>query len=835
MDPYPGTCEIVEAMEEFDCIQRHRGASPPSFELGMEGKVRKLPSAKAGQYHSMEDELNKLFEAIDLRVSRRSALKMPIRVGPSQASGISISECGTLKQALRGLSISHASEMAAMKRLSKPTGLTRVSEAGAIKRLYKTVVVKADGSGLLPEEGKEILVEISHVPEKYSTNTSEKVSESKQKPKIKSSKKIAHLSSQSTGATTSTVSLTKASSEHGNASIPSERGKDMSVRKLKQKEKLNSSTSKRTLQLEEIVPTSTEVAHESPSISSSPSSSAINRSATNTVRRMKPLFMKKSLIKKSKQVSATSPSRCNSEEKGNGVGLHPTQKNSVENSDSPASSGTNLGIDVDQINTVPLSSKPPLSTYNFSDGTADAKVGNCCSTSGEKGESSLSSKSSIADYSSSTMISEESNQSAVACIISRPHMSKDLRWDAIRLVEKQHGSLELKHFKLVRRLGCGDIGTVYLAELKGTNFLFALKIVDNELLGSKNKLLRAQTEREILQMLDHPFLPTLFSHFSAETYSCLVMEYCPGGDLHILRQRQPCRSFSEPVARFYLAEVLLALEYLHMLGVVYRDLKPENILVREDGHIMLSDFDLSLRSAVSPKLLKSTSAIKKPTKELSSRPCMAFRCIDPFCPRPSWVQVPCFTPKVKSSTNKTQQNLTPDPADVGNGLPQLVAEPTSARSNSFVGTLEYLAPEIIKAEGHGNAVDWWGFGIFMYELLFGKTPFKGAGDEETLANVVFQSLEFPETPSISCHARDLIAGLLVKDPDNRLGSAKGATEIRYHRFFEGLNWALVRCTFPPELPKAQYDVLPTTDSPEETQCRRNCPTSTTECLKLEDF
>ncbi|KAI3992355.1 hypothetical protein MKX01_030076 [Papaver californicum] len=832
MDPYPGTCEIVEAMEEFDCIQRRRGNSPPSFEFGMEGKVCKLASVKAGQYYSMEDELNKLFEAIDLRVSRKSALKRPIRAG--QTSGISISECGTLKQALRGLSISHASEMAAMKRSSKPTGITRVSEAGAIKRLYRTVVVKADGSGLLPEEGKEILVEISHVPEKYSTGTSEKVSESKQKPNIKSSKKIAHSSSQSTGATTSAVSLTKASLEHGNASILSDAGKDKSLRKMKQKEKLSSSASRKTLELGEIVPVSTEVRRGMPSIFSSPSSSAVNRSATNTVRRMKPLFMKKSLIKKSKQVSATSPSKCNTKEKGDGVGFHPYQKKPVKNSDSPASNSTNLGVDMDQINAVSHACKSSPTINNSSDKSADAQVGTCCSTSGEKGESSLSSKSSIGDYSNSTMISDESNQSAVACIISRPHMSKDLRWDAIHLVEMQHGKLELKHFKLVRRLGCGDIGTVYLAELKGTNFLFALKLVDNELLGNKNKLLRAETEREILQMLDHPFLPTLFSHFSAEKYSCLVMEYCPGGDLHILRQRQRNRSFSETVARFYLAEVLLALEYLHMLGVVYRDLKPENILVREDGHIMLSDFDLSLRSTVSPKLLKSTSSIKEPAKELSSCPCTAFSCINPFCPRPSWAKVPCFSLKVKPSTDKTQQNLNTDPADFCNGLPHLVAEPTSARSNSFVGTLEYLAPEIIKAEGHGNAVDWWAFGIFMYELLFGKTPFKGTGDEETLANVVFQSLEFPETPSISFHARDLIEGLLVKDPDNRLGSTKGATEIRHHRFFEGLNWALVRCAVPPELPKAQY-VLPTTDSPEEMQYGCNYPTSTTECFKLEDF
>ncbi|KAJ0933389.1 putative protein kinase AGC-RSK-2 family [Helianthus annuus] len=72
----------------------------------------------------------------------------------------------------------------------------------------------------------------------------------------------------------------------------------------------------------------------------------------------------------------------------------------------------------------------------------------------------------------------------------------------------------------------------------------------------------------------------------------------------------------------------------------------------------------------------------------------------------------------------------------------LIAERTSARSMSFVGTHEYLAPEIIKGEGHGSAVEWT-FGIFLYELLFGKTPFKGNGNRATLFNVVGQPLRFP--------------------------------------------------------------------------------------------
>ncbi|RLN07211.1 putative protein kinase superfamily protein [Panicum miliaceum] len=71
-----------------------------------------------------------------------------------------------------------------------------------------------------------------------------------------------------------------------------------------------------------------------------------------------------------------------------------------------------------------------------------------------------------------------------------------------------------------------------------------------------------------------------------------------------------------------------------------------------------------------------------------------------------------------------------------NPWPELIAEPSDERSMSFGGTHEYLAPEIIKGEDHGSAVDWWTFGIFLYELLFGKTPFKGSGNRATLFDVI---------------------------------------------------------------------------------------------------
>ncbi|KAG9141994.1 hypothetical protein Leryth_009350 [Lithospermum erythrorhizon] len=401
-------------------------------------------------------------------------------------------------------------------------------------------------------------------------------------------------------------------------------------------------------------------------------------------------------------------------------------------------------------------------------------------------------------------VSDENSSSPLSSGTYKPHKLNDIRWEAIRALKRLHGGLNFNNFKILKPLGSGDIGSVYLSELTGTQTYFAMKVMDKAALASKQKLVRAQTEKEILQSLDHPFLPTLYSHFENEDFSCLVMEFCPGGDLHVLRQRQPGRCFPEHAARFYAAEVLLALEYLHMLGIVYRDLKPENVLVREDGHLMLSDFDLSLRCMVSPTLVKSANS--DPESKIFGY-CAQPACIDRSCViEPSCIQPACFAPRFHGKHKKEKKSkLKAEVQNQGNtSLPELLAEPTDARSMSFVGTHEYLAPEIVRGEGHGSAVDWWTFGIFLYELLFGKTPFKGTGNRATLFNVVGQPLRFPDAPSVSFAARDLIRGLLVKEPQNRLAYRRGATEIKQHPFFQSINWALIRCATPPDV-KTPYD------------------------------
>nr|AHZ63920.1 phototropin [Zygnemopsis sp. MFZO] len=342
-------------------------------------------------------------------------------------------------------------------------------------------------------------------------------------------------------------------------------------------------------------------------------------------------------------------------------------------------------------------------------------------------------------------------------VSARPHHLLDPNWAAIEQIKAKDGRLGLKHFRPIKPLGCGDTGSVHLVELRDSGKLFAMKAMDKEVMINRNKVHRACTERQILEDLDHPFLPTLYGSFQTATHVCLITDFCPGGELYAHLENQKGKRFPEEVAKFYAAEILLSLEYLHCRGVIYRDLKPENILITETGHLLLTDFDLSFLSTTTPKLL-----------------------------RPS----PVESPVGKKKSRKSSKNSEPPP------LPQFVAEP-SGSSNSFVGTEEYIAPEIISGTGHSSQVDWWALGIFMYEMLYGKTPFRGRNRQRTFTNVLMKELAFPNSPPVSLEAKLLIKALLVRDPQQRLGAARGASEIKDHPWFAGLQWPLIRCKSPP--------------------------------------
>ena len=135
----------------------------------------------------------------------------------------------------------------------------------------------------------------------------------------------------------------------------------------------------------------------------------------------------------------------------------------------------------------------------------------------------------------------------------RPHRASQPACRAIKNLCTQHGGVRLGHFHILRLLGCGDIGKVFLCQINKSlkpqlNCYYAMKVVDRKSLALKNKMKRADMEEEVLSMLDHPFLPTLYAKFEAYQYSCLIMDYCPG-DLFTLQQHQPDLHFSISTAR----------------------------------------------------------------------------------------------------------------------------------------------------------------------------------------------------------------------------------------------------------------------------------------------
>nr|AML76938.1 putative LOV domain-containing protein [Ehretia acuminata] len=331
----------------------------------------------------------------------------------------------------------------------------------------------------------------------------------------------------------------------------------------------------------------------------------------------------------------------------------------------------------------------------------------------------------------------------------KPHRKDSAPWKAIQEILDSGEQIGLKHFKPIKPLGSGDTGSVHLVELCGTGQFFAMKAMDKGVMLNRNKVHRACAEREILDMMDHPFLPALYASFQTPTHICLITDYYPGGELFMLLDRQPLKVLKEDAVRFYAAEVIVALEYLHCQGIIYRDLKPENILLQSSGHVSLTDFDLSCLTSCKPQLL-----------------------------------IPDTNEKKKSQ--KGQQ------------APIFMAEPMRA-SNSFVGTEEYIAPEIITGAGHTSAVDWWALGILLYEMLYGYTPFRGKTRQKTFTNILQKDLKFPGSTSVSLQTKQLIYRLLHRDPRNRLGSREGANEVKKHPFFRGINWALVRCMNPPKL------------------------------------
>ena len=396
----------------------------------------------------------------------------------------------------------------------------------------------------------------------------------------------------------------------------------------------------------------------------------------------------------------------------------------------------------------------------------------------------------------------------------KPHGRSDPNWAALRAAVESHRAagrpprLTPDDFVPVKRLGNGDVGSVHLVALRGDEAripaeggakdaaegeegdrsLFALKVLAKQEMRDRNKLHRVRTEGTILEVVDHPFVATMYSSFQTETHLYFVMQYCEGGELYETLQSEPGKRFAESVAKFYAAEVLVALQYLHLMGFIYRDLKPENILLKRDGHVIVTDFDLSYCASSRAHVVVLDEKGVRPGRgrggrrggagpgRLRLRLRLRLRRISDRAGE----AVAGFRGIRRERRGGVRGGAA---SSSRRGVPRIVAEPF-AFTNSFVGTEEYLAPEVLNSTGHTSSIDWWELGIFIHEMVYGTTPFRASRREHTFHNIINQPLRFPEAPATSAELKDLLRQLLRRDPSERLGTRGGAEEVKAHPFLQ---------------------------------------------------
>ncbi|CAN1265697.1 Probable serine/threonine protein kinase IREH1 [Linum perenne] len=283
-------------------------------------------------------------------------------------------------------------------------------------------------------------------------------------------------------------------------------------------------------------------------------------------------------------------------------------------------------------------------------------------------------------------------------------------------------------FEIMKPISRGAFGRVFLAKKRTTGDLFAIKVLKKADMIRKNAVESILAERDILISVRNPFVVRFFYSFTCRENLYLVMEYLNGGDLYSLLRNMGC--LDEDVARVYIAEVVLALEYLHSLRVVHRDLKPDNLLIAHDGHIKLTDFGLSKVG-----LINSTDDLSGPAAGGTSM---------------------LVDDEPELSTSNQQERR---------------------KKRSAVGTPDYLAPEILLGTGHGFTADWWSVGVILFELIVGIPPFNAEHPQIIFDNILNRKIPWPEVPDeMSPEARDIIDRLLTEDPHMRLG-ARGASEV----------------------------------------------------------
>lgn len=285
----------------------------------------------------------------------------------------------------------------------------------------------------------------------------------------------------------------------------------------------------------------------------------------------------------------------------------------------------------------------------------------------------------------------------------------------------------VKDFHFGRTLGEGSYSTVMAATDRESNREYAMKVLSKHHIIKEKKVKYVTIEKDALNRLhEHPGVVRLYYTFQDQSSLYYVLDLCTGGELlGVLKQ---WTTFDEDCTKFYGAQILDTIEFMHSRGVIHRDLKPENVLLDNQMHVKITDFGTA-------KLLDTN---------------------------------------VRS---RTSPNGVTGASDLLDGSEQ-------DRANSFVGTAEYVSPELLTDKNACKASDLWAFGCIIYQLLVGRPPFKAANEYLTFQKIIALNYEFPRGfPEV---AKDLVERLLVLDPSRRLT----IEHVKNHEFFDGIRWGV---------------------------------------------
>lgn len=292
----------------------------------------------------------------------------------------------------------------------------------------------------------------------------------------------------------------------------------------------------------------------------------------------------------------------------------------------------------------------------------------------------------------------------------------------------------LQDYTFIRVLGKGSFGKVILAEDKSNNVLYAIKVLKKDVLIQDDDTQAAMVEKRVLALANRaPFLVSLHSCFQSTHHLFFVMEYVSGGDL--LFQIQKMGKFKEPVAAFYAAEIAIGLFFLHSNGIVYRDLKLDNVMLSARGHIKIGEYCYLFCQYIMSSLF--------------------FFILD----------------LLSADFGMCRENI----------------KESCRLAHTFCGTPDYIAPEIIFGKAYAFSVDWWSFGVLLFEMLAGLPPFDGEDEEELFLAITEQNVTYPK--SLTKEAKEICKAFLNKEPEKRLGSGStGELDIKNHPFFRRIDW-----------------------------------------------